>query len=335
MVIGGAQAFGATPTIQGQSGYINMPNASVEVDGTFSFGYGYDKPYGSIWATSTILPFLQATGRYVSIAGIPGFTNDPDGYGANYGRYKDKVFDLKARLWPETDWLPSVAIGATDLQGTELFQGRYVVATKTFGTYRNIELSAGYGSDRPDGAFAGVRWTPVSQPNWSFVAEYDANEYSRDFRADATFASQRKQGVAIGAEYRWGWLGIQAARHREHSSINAFISIPLAEREFVPKIYEPPYYQAKESRPHPTHDEWQRDPAFRTAMVEALGQQDYKNIRVRLKESVLHLTLTNSRISNLGRAVGRAVRIALAFAPQDIRGIHVTYTKLEQPVATY
>jgi membrane-associated phospholipid phosphatase len=335
IVIGGAQAFGATPTIQGQSGYINMPSASVEADGTFSLGYSYDKPYGSIWATSTILPFAQVTGRYVSISGIPGFTNDPDGYGGNYGRYKDKVIDLKARLWQETDWLPSVAVGATDLHGTELFTGQYIVATKTFGTYKNLELSAGYGNDRPDGVFVGARWTPVSRPNWSFVAEYDANDYSRDIRADVTFAGQRKQGVAIGAEYRWGWLGVQAARHRDHSSINAFISIPLAEHEFVPKIYEPPYYQAKEARPRPASDEWQRNPAFRNAMADALAQQDYKNVRMRLKENVLHLTLTNSRISNLGRAVGRAVRIALAFAPNDIRSIHVTYTKLEQPVATY
>jgi hypothetical protein len=335
IVVGGAQALGATPTIQGQSGYINMPNASVEADGTFSVGYGYDKPYGSLWVTSTILPFVQATGRYVSISGIPGFTNDPGGYGANYGRYKDKVLDIKARLWQETEWLPSVAVGATDLQGTELFRGQYVVATKTFGINRNVELSAGYGNKRPDGAFAGVRWTPVTHPNWSFVAEYDANDYSRDFRSASTFASQRRQGVSVGAEYRWGWLGVQAARHPEHSSINAFISIPLSEREFVPKIHEPPYYQAKDARPRPTFEEWQRDPAFKTAMVDALAQQDYKNIRVRVKDHVLHLTFTNSRISNLGRAVGRSVRIALAFAPQDIRSIHVTYTKLEQPVATY
>jgi hypothetical protein len=37
----------------------------------------------------------------------------------------------------------------------------------------------------------------------------------------------------------------------------------------------------------------------------------------------------------MGRAVGRATRTALAFAPQGTRAIHVTYTKLEQPIATY
>ena len=69
--------------------------------------------------------------------------------------------------------------------------------------------------------------------------------------------------------------------------------------------------------------------------MQALVKQDYKNIRIELKGNTLNLTLTNSRISNLGRAVGRATRTALAFAPAGISTIRITYTKLEQPVATY
>src|SRR6478735_9181577 len=112
----------AQPSLNGQSGYVNMPSARVERDGTFTTGYSYDAPYGSFWATATVLPFLQVTGRYVSINGIPGFTTDPGGYGGNYGRFKDKVFDVKASVLEESKWLPGVAVGATDLQGTELFK---------------------------------------------------------------------------------------------------------------------------------------------------------------------------------------------------------------------
>ncbi len=335
LAIGSVHAFGATPTIQGQSGYINMPSASVEADGTFSMGYGYDSPYGSFWATSTLLPFLQVTGRYVSISGIQGFTSNPNAYGGGYGRYKDKVVDTKLQLWGESGWRPSVAVGATDLFGTTLFKGQYVVATKTFGSNRNLEASVGYGRTRPDGLFAGARWTPESLPNWALVAEYDANDYPKDFRAAQTSAGQREKGPSVGVEYRWGWLGVQAARHRDHSSINASLSIPFAEREFIPKIYEPPYFQEQAPRARPSRTEWQDNAAHGAALVDALSKQDYKNIRVQLKGNVLHLALTNARISNLGRAVGRATRIALAFAPVGISGIHVTYTRLEQPVATY
>lgn len=335
LALGSAHVFGATPTIQGQSGYINMPSASVEADGTFSLGYGYDKPYGTLWASSTILPFLQVTGRYVSVSGIPGFSSEPGAYGSEYGRYKDKVIDAKARLWSESGWLPSVAVGVTDLQGTGLFRGYYAVATKTFGLAKNLEASIGFGNKRPDGIFAGARWTPVGMPRWSLVAEYDANEYQKDFRASETFAGERRGGGTIGVEYRWGWLGVQAARHREHSSINAYVSIPFSEREFIPKLTEPAYYRQKEARVRPSIEEWRNDSRYGAEMIDVLASQDYKNIRTQLKGHVLHLSLTNSRISNMGRAIGRAARIAQAFAPYDVRGIHITYTKLEQPVATY
>jgi hypothetical protein len=312
-----------------------MPSAVVEADGTVSLGYSYDSPYGIFWASSTILPFLQVTGRYVSVNGIPGFSNGPDGYGAGYGRYKDKVFDGKLRFWSEGNWLPSVAVGATDLHGTELFKGQYIVATKTFGAGKNIEASVGYAHKRPEGLFAGARWAPTSLPNWAVVAEYDANNYSKDYRAGETDAGKRSKGPSVGLEYRWGWLGAQIARHRDHFSANAYVSIPLAEREFLPKLKEPYPFEQKDAPARASMADWQRDGRPGAALVQALARQDFKNIRVELDRGVLRLTLTNNRISNLGRAVGRASRTALAFAPAGTKSFYITYTQNEQPVATY
>lgn len=327
----------ATPSNNGQSGYINTPSAVVEEDGTFSFGYGYDSPYGQLWVTSTILPALQVTGRYVSITGVPAFSNsatDPE-YGAGYGRYKDKVVDGKLQLWKEGSNYPAVALGAADVFGTELFKSQYAVATKTFGAARNVELSLGYGNKRIDGLFAGARWTSLNHPNWSVVAEYNSIDYKKDYAATLTGAANRRKGPAVGLEYRWGWLGIQAARGRDNFSVNAFVSIPFGEREYVPKIYEPPVFQDKDPIPLPTIAEWRQDAGFGADLVKALAAQDFKNIRVGLDGTVLHLTLTNSRISNMGRAIGRAVRTALAFKPAETTTITVTYTVLDQPVATY
>ena len=328
----------ATPNHGGQSGYINMPSAVVETDGTFSVGYSYDSPYGQLWATANILPFLQMTGRYVSITGIPAFgTSDSDPeYGKGYGRYKDKVVNGKLRLWAETEWMPSVAVGMTDLFGTELFKGQYVVATKTFGAGKNIEASLGYAHRRPDGVFAGVRWTPAALPRWSMVAEYDATDYQHDFRASETGADRRRKGASVGLEYRWGWLALQAARSRDQFSVNAFVSIPFGQREFIPKVYEPPYFvDDKNPPPLPSRAEWHRDPGHGADLVNALVKQDYKNIRVEQEGNVLSLSLTNSRISNMGRAVGRAARTAVAFTPQGVTTLRITYTKLDQPIATY
>jgi hypothetical protein len=312
-----------------------MPSAIVEKDGTFNVGYSYDSPYGTLWASSTILPFLQVTGSYVSINGIPGFSNVPGEYGSGYGKFKDKVFDAKVQVLRESGWLPSVAFGATDLQGTELFKGQYVVATKTFGAAKNIEASVGYGRKRPSGLFAGARWTPASAPSWSVVGEYDANDYSKDFSAAQTFAGERKNGTSVGLEYRWGWLGAQVARHRDHFSANVYATIPLSEREFLPKLKEPDAFQQKDAPARASLADWQRDGRPGAALVQALAKQDFKNIRVELDRGILKLTLTNNRISNLGRAVGRASRTALAFAPAGTRGFEITYTRNEQPVATY
>lgn len=335
-MLGAPSAIAATPNHGGQSGYINMPSAVVETDGTFSVGYSYDSPYGQLWATANILPFLQMTGRYVSITGIPGFSGVPGEYGSEYGRYKDKVVDSKLRLWSETAWIPSVAVGMTDLFGTELFKGQYLVATKTFGANKNIEASLGYAHRRPDGVFAGARWTPASLPRWSVVAEYDTTNYQRDFAADRTQAGKRRKGASVGLEYRWGWLALQAARNREQFSVNAFISIPFGEREFIPKVYEPAYFvDDKNPPPLPTKEEWHRDAGYGADLVKALVKQDYKNVRVGQEGNTLSLSLTNSRISNMGRAVGRATRTALAFMPKDVTTIRITYTKLDQPIATY
>lgn len=335
LLLSASYSTAATPTLNGQSGYINMPSAAVEVDGTFSLGYSYDAPYGTMWASSTVLPFLQVTGRYVSISGVPGFSSVPGEYGSRYGRFKDKVLDAKLRLWEEGTWRPAVAVGATDLLGTELFRGQYLVATKTFGATRNIEASIGYGNKRPDGAFGALRWTPQAAPRWSMVAEYDANEYSRDFQASRTAAGERRPGPALGVEYRWGWLGAQVARHRDHFSANLYASIPLSEREFIPKIAEPAPYRPANPPPRVSGAEWQQDQVHAARLVAALGRQDFKNIRVAYEGGTLRLVLSNSRIAEMGRAAGRAARTALVFAPRDVRAIHITYTRLEQPLATY
>lgn len=325
----------AAPALQGQTGYINMPSAGMAVDGTLSTGYSRDAPYGAFWLTSTIFPRVEVTGRYVSISGTEAFSNVTDPYWKGYGRYKDKVADVKLRLLDESAWMPAVAVGKTDVLGTQLFRGQYLVATKTFGKSNNIEASVGYGWDRPDGLFAAARWRLASAPRWAVVAEYDAIDYSRDYDALSTGAAKHKKGPAVGLEYRWGWLGAQVARHRDRFSANAYISFPFNEKEFIPKLYEPAPYDLKKGPARVSAEEWQTHARHGAALVDALVRQNFRNVRVTLEGSTLKLSLTNSRISNLGRAVGRAGRTALAFAPIGTRAIHITYTKLEQPLATY
>ncbi|UUZ52993.1 hypothetical protein LP419_28600 [Massilia sp. H-1] len=110
-------------------------------------------------------------------------------------------------------------------------------------------------------------------------------------------------------EYRWGWLGAQVARHRDHFSANLYASIPLSEREFIPKIAEPAPYRPANPPPRVSGAEWQQDQVHAARLVAALGRQDFKNIRVAYEGGTLRLVLSNSRIAEMGRG-GPAVRPA-------------------------
>lgn len=317
----------ATPSLNGQTGLIAMPDARMEADGTLGIGYSFDKPYSTIWLNSNVLPFLQVNGRFVGVRGIAGFKDN-----SQYGSYKDKVIDAKLQLWEEGQYLPQAVVGKTDLFGTELFKGQYLVFGKQF---NQLDISLGYGKKRPNGIFGGVRWQlPFDNGAWSLLAEYDSNDYAKDFKAASTFAGQRGKGPALGLQYRWGWLGAQVSKTRETASINTYVQIPFNEKEFVPKFLEPAPYSST-VRTRPTAGQWRDAPAYRQDFLQALHQQDFRAVSMVYDNGVLNLSFTNTRISNVGRSVGRALRTALYFAPLETRVIKVRVNRNDLAVADY
>src|SRR5262249_43326363 len=108
----------------------------------------------------------------------------------------------------------------------------------------------------------------------------------------------------------------------------------LDEKEWIPKFREPePYTKVL---PRPTMAQWQGDAIHGRRLYEALFRQDFKDVRMRLEANGrLTLVLTNSRISQMSRAVGRAARTALLLAPVETTELRITYTNSGLPVATY
>ena len=154
------------------------------------------------------LAWLETDIRY---SGLDHFLFEPE-----YPVYWDRSFAMKARLWQESDLLPSVAVGINDLIGTGIYSGEYLVGSKRFGT---LDFSLGIGWGRlgstdqfknplasilpsfgrprtsnllntaggtnfnvffhgPDASlFGGVVWqTPIK--NLSLIAEYSSDAYS-------------------------------------------------------------------------------------------------------------------------------------------------------------
>ncbi|HUF21658.1 MAG TPA: YjbH domain-containing protein [Burkholderiales bacterium] len=318
----------AEPSLTGQTGLIYMPDARIDPDGTWRSGFSYADPYSTIWTSVTALPRFEGSFRYTTIKGVPGFPDRPD---ADYGDYKDKAFDFKLLAFDEGRWTPSLALGAQDVgDGTGIFSAKYIALGKRIW---ELDFTLGYGNERIDGAFGGVRWRPGWAKNWALVAEYDANDYSRDAGAALTGVDQRRQGAVGGIEYRRGWVGLQAAYGHDEAAVNAYVSIPLQQREWMPKIDEPAPYM--EITPRPSIAQWQADSVHRSRMLQALYRQDFKDVRVSLEGDKVVAVLTNVRISQMSRAVGRAARTILHTAPIETREIRIVYTVADVPFATY
>lgn len=319
----------ATPSLNGQTGLIAMPDARMEADGTLGIGYSFDKPYSTMWLNSNVLPFLQVNGRFIGIRNTGAFSGQ---HKISYGSYKDKVIDIKLQLLSEGAYLPDFSIGKSDLFGTGLFDSYFAVGTKKI---NELDFTLGYGGGKISGAFAGVKWAlPVTSGRWAVLAEYDANDYSRHFRANETFAGKRRSGPALGLQYRWGWLGAQVSKTRETASINTYVQIPLNEKEYVPKFLEPVAYNST-VRTRPSAKQWRDIAAYRQDFLQALHQQDFRAVSMGYDNGVLNLSFTNTRISNVGRSVGRALRTALYFAPLETRVVKVRVNRNDLAVADY
>ncbi len=315
----------------GPTGLINMPDARFDPDGTLRFGMATAPPYFNLTANATLLPWLETNLAVTRISGVPGFPTSRGGFGAGYGAYKDKSSGLKVRLIAEDGWWPSVALGAQDPFGTRLFERQFAAATKTLG---DAQITLGYGHKQIKGTFGGVRYSPAWLGNWSFVTEYDASDYRIFPFAEGTHVDRRTRGMSNAIEYRLGWMSAALSNERGVTGISTYLSIPLDRAEWVPKHAEPePYAKVI---PRPTLAQWEQDARYKKRIYEALFRQDFKDVRIRLEPNArLSLTLTNSRISQMSRAVGRAARTALLLAPLQTTEIRITYTTNGLPVATY
>lgn len=315
----------ASASMTGQSGLIQMPDARVQPEGVWRIGISDADPYLTGWSSLSVFPRFEFSGRFTRIDGVPGFPDNPD-----YGAYKDKAFDAKAVLWPEQTYLPAAAIGVQDFTGTHLFRARYVALSKRLG---DADVTLGYGGQRIDGVFGGVRYTPSWYPSLGVVLEYDANRYADDYQSTLSGANRRDGGASYGLEYRFGWIRTQVSKQDGEIGANLYVSVPLMRSEFVPKIDEPPAPSVDASGQ--TLDQWRTNPAAAQTLLQRLHAAGFARVAMRLDGEALALSLTHPRISTIGRAVGRAARIALASGPADARALAITYTRDDMPLLTY
>ncbi len=314
---------------------VNMPTARLLPDGTWFVDYNYGKPYAVGTTGVTILPWLEAGGGVTRIRGVSGFSADNQTF-SQYGDYKDKYFYAKAMLYKETQYLPSVTYFFNDPSGTGLFQGQGAVASKKIGP---VDLSIGYGSVRPSGAFGGAKvdlWEGDRQ-KLKALLEVDGNKYQNDQFANQTGLNAPQSRFNYGLQYEWKYLGAKVAHQGVNNTtmVEGYFKIPLDDRHLIPKADEPDRY--RKITPQPSIAQWERNPSYRRQLIRALIDQDFRDITVKfdVNRRILLVTGSNHRISQMSRAVGRGVQAALLLSPLETDEIQFTYVDKRLPLVTY
>lgn len=116
-------------------GLIDMPSARMNPDGALSVSADYFLHTQRYDLDFQALPWLNVKMEY---SGLSHFSPE-------FPVYWDRSFGAKIRLWEESEILPTVSVGATDLVGTGLFSGEYLAASKRFGDF-DTTIGVGWGS---------------------------------------------------------------------------------------------------------------------------------------------------------------------------------------------
>lgn len=267
----------------GGVGLWQTPTARMAPEGEFAFTLSHVAPYTRWNFLLQPLPWLQAAFRYSDINnrpyGAPSFSGNQT--------YKDKSIDAKVRLWDESRYIPTVAVGIRDLAGTGLFSGEYVVAGKRFGPV-DVSLGMGWGylgargdlpnpldilssrfKTRPNteaggrsggefnarnyfrgrtALFGGISWqTPIDK--LVVKLEYDGNNYRHEPKDDN---QKQRTPVNVGVVYRLNHnVDLSAALERGNTALFSLtLHSNLAAREESPKPFDPP--PPKRTIPPPT-----------------------------------------------------------------------------------
>lgn len=213
--------FPANLNTSGVPGVIEMPSSASLEDGQLSVTTAHFGNISRNTLTFQISDRMSGSFRYSA-------TRDWPNNGVN--TYYDRSFDLRYRLFDETNWRPSLTIGLQDFVGTGLNSAEYLVASKHFGDRVRVSGGIGWGrlgsynsfsnplglDDRPTdfeptggtfnfdrwfhgpaAFFGGVEWQATDRLR--LMAEYSSDGYIEEVGRGLI---ERKSPLNFGASYQ-------------------------------------------------------------------------------------------------------------------------------------
>jgi hypothetical protein len=174
------------PTLSeyGGVGLLDMRTARFLPDGTVSISGVIKNPDDRIAATFQALPWLETTFRWAHDYGIETIK----------GQGSDRSFDVKFRLWQESNDLPQFAIGLQDFIGSGIYSGEYAVASKAWGDL-DFTLGMGWGRLASNPTFE----NPLGFLSKSFLTRSFVNGQGGSLHLD--YFHGQNVGIFGGVEY--------------------------------------------------------------------------------------------------------------------------------------
>jgi len=295
----------------GGTGLMEIPNARVLEDGVVRFGTAQASPYRWYTGGMGILPGLEFTGRLTETTNIKALTS-------GYGAYKDKAFDLKYQLVPESKTLPALAIGINDFHGTRLFASEYLVLSRQ---YYPLDITLGIGSKRLKGPvtlpfsdkfglFGGVELALGER--FDIMAEYNPIEYEKDpikavpdgagYPVNIGLRIKILSGINLGLSYQRGnTLGFML-------HVQSELGQPI-----LPYKSDPAPLVSIDRRPFKERDQKEMVEEVQKAVKEA----GFSDVSVYTDGINLVAEFENNKYLSNQKAVGRVLRILLYYSPID------------------
>src|SRR3989339_255321 len=335
------------PSNSGGTGLMEIPTARIMRENTFRIGYSQIKPYRYYYGAISPFEGLEIDGGITEVMGVPGFPGSSSE--SQYGNYKDKVLGFKIKIIPEGKYIPAVALGIRDPQGTRLYSSQYIVASKQIYPF---DFTLGFGNGRfgikplpslgeririemfqdtkqwllDSQFFWGVQFAPSEK--YALMVEYSPIQYHKH-TSDPAQPKYFREPVPSNYNFgfRWmpsKWFEIDLSYQRGNQ-IGVNLSLPFEiGRPMVP-IYDHPYKEPLDAKPLT----WDK------RMRLALFYSDFSDFRIYRIDRSLTIDVQNNKYFYEISALMALLRAIAPMIPEDIEDVTIIFKENGIPMFSF
>jgi hypothetical protein len=320
---------------------METPTARVMKEKRFRIGAGQVDPYRYYYVALSPAKGLEIDGRITEILGVQGLADSP-----SYGNYKDKAVDIKYQFLEEGKFMPALAAGIMDPQGTRIYTSQYVVASKQIypfdftiglgnGRFGKRSLPAeteGIGAElftNPRGwlrdarPFGGVQF--AISDKYALMLEYNPIKYEvqvNDPAQSRYFTGPVPSQFNYGFRWKPFTLTEIDVSYQRGDSFGISLSMGFDVGQPLIPIYDHPYKESAKERVNPLEQR----------LANVLYRSGFRNIGIRMKNGELWIEAQNDKYFYAQRAIGVILKTVNDLVPDDIRDVHVILTQNQIPV---